>query len=85
MVRSPVGKVTPQALAPPPLPSGSILPGAVLGVMGGGQLGAMFAMAAKRMGYRVEAISDSDTVASPMRASIGPSTSIDARILRTSS
>ena len=35
-----------------------ILPGATLGVMGGGQLGAMFAMAAKRMGYRVEAISD---------------------------
>ncbi|RLS63069.1 MAG: 5-(carboxyamino)imidazole ribonucleotide synthase [Planctomycetota bacterium] len=35
-----------------------ILPGATLGVLGGGQLGAMFAMAAKRMGYRVEAISD---------------------------
>jgi 5-(carboxyamino)imidazole ribonucleotide synthase len=38
----------------------ALLPGAVLGVMGGGQLGAMFAMAAKRMGYRVEAISDSE-------------------------
>jgi 5-(carboxyamino)imidazole ribonucleotide synthase len=36
-----------------------ILPGATLGVMGGGQLGAMFAMSAKRMGYRVEAFSDS--------------------------
>jgi len=35
-----------------------IPPGATLGVMGGGQLGAMFAMAAKRMGYRVEAFSD---------------------------
>ena len=35
-----------------------ILPGATLGVMGGGQLGAMFAMAAKRMGYRVEVFSD---------------------------
>jgi len=35
-----------------------ILPGATLGVMGGGQLGAMFAMAAKRMGYRVESFSD---------------------------
>ncbi|MFM7034577.1 MAG: 5-(carboxyamino)imidazole ribonucleotide synthase [Planctomycetia bacterium] len=35
-----------------------ILPGAVLGVMGGGQLGAMFAAAATRMGYRAEAISD---------------------------
>jgi len=32
--------------------------GATLGVMGGGQLGAMFAMAAKRLGYQVEAISD---------------------------
>jgi 5-(carboxyamino)imidazole ribonucleotide synthase len=30
-----------------------ILPGATLGVLGGGQLGRMFAMAAKRMGYRV--------------------------------
>ena len=30
-----------------------ILPGAVLGVLGGGQLGRMFAMAARRMGYRV--------------------------------
>ena len=35
-----------------------ILPGGTLGVMGGGQLGAMFAMAAKRMGYRVEVFSD---------------------------
>ena len=35
-----------------------ILPGATLGILGGGQLGAMFARAAKRMGYRVEAISD---------------------------
>lgn len=31
----------------------TILPGATLGVLGGGQLGRMFAMAAKRMGYRV--------------------------------
>jgi len=44
---------------PSPLPSaGSILPGATLGVLGGGQLGAMFAAAAKRMGYRVEAITE---------------------------
>ncbi|MFM9057620.1 MAG: 5-(carboxyamino)imidazole ribonucleotide synthase [Planctomycetaceae bacterium] len=35
-----------------------IPPGATLGILGGGQLGAMFAAAAKRMGYRVEAISD---------------------------
>ncbi|MFM8433761.1 MAG: 5-(carboxyamino)imidazole ribonucleotide synthase [Planctomycetia bacterium] len=47
MVRPPLREVT------PPIPAG-----ATLGVMGGGQLGAMFAMAAKRLGYRVEAISD---------------------------
>ena len=33
-----------------------MLPGATLGVLGGGQLGAMFAAAARRMGYRVEAV-----------------------------
>ncbi|MFM8707036.1 MAG: 5-(carboxyamino)imidazole ribonucleotide synthase, partial [Planctomycetia bacterium] len=42
----------------PVIPSVVIPPGGTLGVMGGGQLGAMFAMAAKRMGYRVEAFSD---------------------------
>ncbi len=41
------------AAAPPSIP-----PGATLGILGGGQLGAMFAAAARRMGYRVEAISD---------------------------
>ena len=39
-----------------PLPSRQngqvVVPNAVLGVMGGGQLGAMFAAAARRMGYR---------------------------------
>lgn len=35
-----------------------ILPGATLGILGGGQLGSMFAAAAHRMGYRVEALSD---------------------------
>lgn len=34
--------------------SGPLLPGATLGVLGGGQLGRMFALAARRMGYRVE-------------------------------
>jgi 5-(carboxyamino)imidazole ribonucleotide synthase len=48
MVRSPLREVMPLAIPP----------GATLGVMGGGQLGAMFAMAAKRLGYRVEALSD---------------------------
>jgi 5-(carboxyamino)imidazole ribonucleotide synthase len=40
------------------------LPGATIGLMGSGQLGRMFAIAARRMGYRVHAFSpDSDTPA----------------------
>jgi 5-(carboxyamino)imidazole ribonucleotide synthase len=35
-----------------------ILPGATLGVFGGGQLGRMFALAARRMGYRVRVYTD---------------------------
>lgn len=39
-----------------------IAPGAVLGILGSGQLGRMFALAAKRMGYRVHTYSpDRDT------------------------
>jgi 5-(carboxyamino)imidazole ribonucleotide synthase len=39
-----------------------ILPGAAIGVLGGGQLGRMFAIAARRMGYRVHTLSpDADT------------------------
>jgi 5-(carboxyamino)imidazole ribonucleotide synthase len=39
-----------------------ILPGATVGVLGTGQLGRMFAIAARRMGYRVHAYSpDRDT------------------------
>jgi len=37
--------------------NGPILPGARLGVLGSGQLGRMFAIAARRMGYRVEVFS----------------------------
>src|SRR5258707_3074432 len=38
------------------------LPGSTIGVMGGGQLGRMFAIAARRMGYRVHTFSpDEDT------------------------
>ena len=33
----------------------TILPGAAIGVLGSGQLGRMFAIAARRMGYRVHA------------------------------
>ncbi|MGB7157741.1 MAG: 5-(carboxyamino)imidazole ribonucleotide synthase [Tepidisphaeraceae bacterium] len=39
-----------------------ILPGAAVGVLGSGQLGRMFAIAARRMGYRVHTLSpDNDT------------------------
>jgi 5-(carboxyamino)imidazole ribonucleotide synthase len=39
-----------------------IAPGAALGVLGGGQLGRMFTIAARRMGYRVHTFSpDEDT------------------------
>jgi 5-(carboxyamino)imidazole ribonucleotide synthase len=42
--------------------SREILPGSVLGVLGSGQLGRMFAIAARRMGYRVHVLSpDYDT------------------------
>jgi 5-(carboxyamino)imidazole ribonucleotide synthase len=34
----------------------AILPGAAIGVLGGGQLGRMFAMAARRLGYRVHTL-----------------------------
>lgn len=37
----------------------ALLPGAVLGILGGGQLGRMFAMAAKRLGYRVAVLEPS--------------------------
>ncbi|MDX1970252.1 MAG: 5-(carboxyamino)imidazole ribonucleotide synthase, partial [Planctomycetaceae bacterium] len=40
----------------------AILPGATLGILGSGQLGRMFAIAARRLGYRVVVLSpDYDT------------------------
>src|SRR5512141_3214551 len=37
-----------------------ILPGSTIGVLGGGQLGRMFAMAARRLGYRVHTLAPED-------------------------
>ena len=37
-----------------------VLPGATLGVLGSGQLGRMFALAARRMGYRVHTLSPAE-------------------------
>jgi 5-(carboxyamino)imidazole ribonucleotide synthase len=43
-------------------PAKPILPGSAIGVLGSGQLGRMFAIAARRMGYRVHTLSpDEDT------------------------
>jgi 5-(carboxyamino)imidazole ribonucleotide synthase len=45
-----------------PILPGAVLPGATIGVLGSGQLGRMFAIAARRMGYRVHTFSpDQDT------------------------
>src|SRR5271168_3869265 len=38
----------------------AILPGATIGVLGSGQLGRMFAIAARRLGYRVHTFSPDD-------------------------
>jgi 5-(carboxyamino)imidazole ribonucleotide synthase len=38
-------------------PLAPILPGSAIGVLGGGQLGRMFAIAARRMGYRIHILS----------------------------
>lgn len=37
-------------------PNAPVLPGGTIGIIGGGQLGRMFAIAARRMGYRVHAL-----------------------------
>ncbi len=39
-----------------PQPSPAVLPGRTIGILGGGQLGRMFALAARQMGYRVHAL-----------------------------
>src|ERR1044071_6565566 len=49
------------AIGNPPSP---ILPGATIGVLGSGQLGRMFAIAARELGYRIQIYSpDNDTPA----------------------
>lgn len=61
-----------------------IAPGAVLGVLGGGQLGRMFAIAARRMGYRVHVFAPDGDSPSGQIADVevtAPYTDLDA--LRT--
>lgn len=49
-----------------PKSASTIEPGAMIGVLGGGQLGAMFAVAARRLGYRV-AVWDQDEAAPALK------------------
>lgn len=51
----------------------SVRPGAMLGLLGGGQLGRMFTMAAQSMGYRVTVLDPADN---------GPASSVAERHLR---
>lgn len=55
------------------LPSAPILPGATLGVLGGGQLGRMFSHAATRMGYHVAVLDPAES---------GPAAEVSAHHIR---
>jgi 5-(carboxyamino)imidazole ribonucleotide synthase len=54
-----------------------VLPGATLGVLGGGQLGRMFALAARRMGYRVHVLAPDDDTPSGQVADLEVRASYD--------
>src|SRR5580692_9882790 len=54
-----------------------ILPGSTLGVLGSGQLGRMFAIAARRMGYRVHTFSPDDDTPTGQVADLEISASYD--------
>jgi 5-(carboxyamino)imidazole ribonucleotide synthase len=55
----------------------TILPGSVIGVLGSGQLGRMFAIAARRMGYRVHVLSPDDDTPTGQVADVEIQTSYD--------
>ncbi|HEY0675244.1 MAG TPA: hypothetical protein VGD25_03450, partial [Immundisolibacter sp.] len=59
-----------------------LLPGATIGVLGGGQLGRMLAMEARRMGYRVRALDpDPDACAAPFaELTTAPLDDVDAAL-----
>ena len=59
-----------------------LLPGGTIGVLGGGQLGRMLAMEARRMGYRVRALDpDPDACAAPFaELSTAPLDDVDAAL-----
>jgi 5-(carboxyamino)imidazole ribonucleotide synthase len=54
-----------------------ILPGATIGVLGGGQLGRMFAIAARRMGYRVHTLAPEDDTPTGQVADVEVNASYD--------
>src|SRR5579862_6722133 len=54
--RKSVSKNSKSAIRNPRSAMAPILPGSTIGVLGGGQLGRMFAMAARRLGYRVHTL-----------------------------
>lgn len=57
--------------------SQAILPGATIGVLGSGQLGRMFAIAARRMGYRVHTLSPDDDTPTGQVADVEMSAAYD--------
>jgi 5-(carboxyamino)imidazole ribonucleotide synthase len=54
-----------------------ILPGATIGVLGGGQLGRMFAIAARRLGYRVHTLAPEDDTPTGQVADVEITASFD--------
>lgn len=64
-----------------PVPPGMIAPGATIGILGGGQLGRMTALAARSMGYRIHVLDpDAECSASPVadRVVAAPFDDVDA-------
>src|SRR5437764_8314814 len=54
-----------------------IPPGSTIGVLGGGQLGRMFAMAARRLGYRVHTLAPDDDTPTGQIADVEVNASYD--------
>jgi 5-(carboxyamino)imidazole ribonucleotide synthase len=57
--------------------SAIVAPGSTIGVLGGGQLGRMFAMAARRLGYRVHTLSPEDDTPTGQIADVEVNASYD--------
>jgi 5-(carboxyamino)imidazole ribonucleotide synthase len=55
----------------------AVLPGAAIGILGGGQLGRMFAMAARQLGYRVHTLAPEDDTPTGQIADLAVNASYD--------